>query len=282
MDYQIKQLTRRSWRISSPLGVYADLFIGEKRALLWDTAYGMGDLKGTVRQITDLPLYIVNSHGHVDHACGNSLFSEPVYIHPADMELCRIHTDRFHRALALEYARSLSEDFDRDVLSRAFDTEAYCGSGTGDLVPVTEGHVFDLGGTHLRVVELPGHTMGSIGLLYEEEGSLYAGDAVNGFLWLFLPEAAGLSTYIRTIHKIMDLAPGRLVLSHLAGAADPSVLSGYLALAEDPDYENGIPYTAPLVPGATARMCYGRGHSKEEAMRGDIPVIVLNRDHLDL
>jgi glyoxylase-like metal-dependent hydrolase (beta-lactamase superfamily II) len=44
------------------------------------------------------------------------------------------------------------------------------------------GDVFKLSGIMLKVVELPGHTTGSIGLIYEEENWLYAGDTRQEFV----------------------------------------------------------------------------------------------------
>ena len=43
---------------------------------------------------------------------------------------------------------------------------------------VEEGHVFDLGDRSLRVVHLPGHTPGSIGLIDERARILFTGDVM--------------------------------------------------------------------------------------------------------
>ena len=340
MDYEITRLDEHAYRISSPMGVHMDLLVGSDKALLWDTGYGIGNLKETVRNITDLPLCIVNSHGHVDHACGNYQFEEPIYIHPLDMEVCRRHTARLMRVLAVEYGRSLSEKLRQEIdgwragnqaqaeslqAQAAVQTqtvqglppishETYLNQGAGNLIPVEEGQVFDLGGLHLRVVELPGHTQGSIGLLYEEKRVLYVGDAVNDNLWLFLPEAGDLATYMKTVEKIKSMNCRKLVFSHKPGCIDPAVLDDYMELARDlaagsaadrgadsaddsgsgsaadkgagsaaggyNRYEKGIPFSAPLVPGATARLCCRRGYQPEDTDKPGFASIVINRDHL--
>lgn len=282
MDYQLTQLTADAWRVYSPLGVFMDLLVGSEKALLFDTGYGFGDLKGTIRKITDLPLYVVNSHGHVDHSCGNFQFEGPVYIHPDDMALCREHNSRLRRVLAVDYARHCPDGTgsEQDYLTENFDVENYLSQKEGSLVPVTEGFVFDLGGIHLRVIELPGHTKGSIGLLYEECGILYAGDAMNRHLWLFLPEALKLSDYRATLGKAIALQPDQLVLSHQAGFTDPDMLKIYLEMTERIDYENGVPYFAPLVPGATARCCCREGYTMDDMEKDGFASIVINRDHM--
>ena len=52
--YQIRQLEPGIWRIGNSM-VFMDLIEGEHHALLFDTVYGFGDLKGLVRSLTDKP-----------------------------------------------------------------------------------------------------------------------------------------------------------------------------------------------------------------------------------
>ena len=72
--YNVTELRKNVYRIDSAEQVFMDLFVGTEKALLWDTGYGYGNLKEIIREITDLPLIIVNSHGHLDHSCGNYQF----------------------------------------------------------------------------------------------------------------------------------------------------------------------------------------------------------------
>lgn len=93
------------YRIGSPEGVFCYVVAGQEKAMLIDTGYAYGDLKAAVRAITDKPLYIVNTHGHLDHTCGNNQFEEAAYIHKKDMELCRNHTNAVTRKNSMERAR---------------------------------------------------------------------------------------------------------------------------------------------------------------------------------
>ena len=77
--YNVRELEPGLYRIGNS-AVFMDLIVGSHHALLFDTGYGYGDLKAVVRSITDKPLYVVNSHGHVDHACGRTcLLAEKEY-----------------------------------------------------------------------------------------------------------------------------------------------------------------------------------------------------------
>lgn len=282
LNYQVTRADESHYRIYSPAGVYMDLVVGQEKALLIDTGYGFGDVKGTVRSVTNLPLVVVNTHGHVDHACGNGQFSEPVYIHPLDIDLCREHTGRLRRRLALEYAHHCpqGDGEEIDLLPAGFDEAAYLRMGTGTLLPMKEGDVFDLGGAHMRVLEMPGHTAGSVGLLYEEKNLFFAGDAFNPAVWLFLPEALSLKQYAATLRKAVSYAFDALVFSHVPEITSPDVLGDYLDLAEHLDYESGVPFSAPLVPAATARTCFRKGYSPEDMEKKGFASIVINRDHL--
>lgn len=59
------------------------LIVGTTHALLFDAGYGYLDFKEQIKEITDLPVYVVNSHGHPDHGLGDYLFKN-VYIHVND------------------------------------------------------------------------------------------------------------------------------------------------------------------------------------------------------
>ena len=68
------------------------LIVGPEKAMLIDTGFGVGDLKGLVREITgDMPLIVVNTHAHFDHAYGNFQFDR-VYCH--EYEVPRLEAKR--------------------------------------------------------------------------------------------------------------------------------------------------------------------------------------------
>lgn len=281
--YRVTQVGTGRYRIYDPLGVFTDLFVGSKKALLWDTSYGFQDLRAVVRKLTDLPLYIVNSHGHIDHACGNYQFDEPIYIHPADIPVIHDHHGSYRKKLAIAYAKTVTDFFTGEAVHAIgpdFDEEAYLTRPVGNLREVREGHVFNLGGMHLEVIEVPGHTPGSIGLLYKEERIFYAADAMNDNFWLFLEEACPLSVYKKTLKKAWNMDFDTLIISHFPDPLSKNVLLDYMDTAEYLDFESGLPFSAPLTPEADAKLCIRRGYSQEDEGKPGWAAIVISEKNL--
>ena len=71
-------------RIAGLGGEQCYLVEGSEKALLIDGLAGVGSLKAFVRELTDLPVTLVNTHGHVDHIGADFEYGE-VYIDPADI-----------------------------------------------------------------------------------------------------------------------------------------------------------------------------------------------------
>ena len=94
--FQIYKYNDNLYQIRDSISVLSTLVIGDKQALLFDTCYGIGDLLAEVEKLTDKPLIVVNSHGHMDHSCGNYQFPY-VYITEDDYELCLKHNSKDRR-----------------------------------------------------------------------------------------------------------------------------------------------------------------------------------------
>ena len=73
--------------------VYMYLIIGDDKCLLIDTGYGATDVMQYVRSVTELPVTVVNTHGHMDHIGGNHDFDE-VYLSKKDWKLAVKSSDK--------------------------------------------------------------------------------------------------------------------------------------------------------------------------------------------
>lgn len=79
MYYCAKSITQHLTQIQSPSGENLYLIVGQTQAVLIDAGLGVGHLRTFVKSLTDKPLTVLLSHGHIDHASGASEF-ENVYL----------------------------------------------------------------------------------------------------------------------------------------------------------------------------------------------------------
>ena len=179
------------------------LVVGAEKACVIDTMNGYNDLHRAVREITDKPILVVNTHGHPDHIFGNVYFDH-AYLHPADLPLALSFTEH--------------PDFLRFFGERGLRMPPFR--------EVREGDVFDLGGRHLEVYELPGHTPGGILLLLREDRILFTGDSINHHLWMQLDGCAPMDEFVKSLDRILFLEKeaDRILHGHADGFDDISLL----------------------------------------------------------
>lgn len=142
------------------------LVVGEERAVLIDTGFGIGNLKALVETLTDKPYDVFNTHFHGDHTLGNVQFDR-VFIHRFDlMPLADSMTPAGRKAFIPQEADYYTPD----------DVPPFKPYG---IVPVRQGFTFDLGGGEtLELIHIPGHSAGCSGLLDRKRRILFSGDAV--------------------------------------------------------------------------------------------------------
>ncbi len=179
------------------------LVTGKKKSLLIDTGFGIGNLAGLTASITNLPVTVVNTHGHPDHAGGDYRFPA-VHISAEDLSLldacyCKEERewDNEHFKMS-EYLPDFSVEEWLDASLNLLPTE---------ILPVKPGDVFDLGDRTIEVIGIPGHTPGSICLLDSENKILFSGDsAKTGENWLHLSESLCLSDYYNNLKKLDSIS----------------------------------------------------------------------------
>ena len=102
------------------------------------------------------PKFIINTHGHPDHSCGNGrvkeMFNIPILIHKNDADMLG------------ETGKKLAELFGIKHYSPQAD------------ILLEDGATIDFGSQSLRVIHTPGHSTGSISLLGKHE--IFTGDTL--------------------------------------------------------------------------------------------------------
>lgn len=150
MALEAIQMNEKTIRIEDGF-VRMFLLIGEKKALLIDSGISGTDVKKFCETLTDLPVELLNTHGDKDHVGSNQFFSS-FYLHEKDAIGC-----------------GLLNQFPKSQISF-----------------VDDGLRIDLGGRTVEIIEIPGHTKGSVAVLDIDQRVLYSGDSVqDGHIYMF-------------------------------------------------------------------------------------------------
>ena len=177
MDYKVIKINTNSWRIEDG-GVRFFLLTGTEKALLIDSGMRVNHAKDIAKDLTDLPIYLLNTHADRDHIGSNEQF-DSFYMHPAEESL-------------------------------------YRNSGkAGTIVPVREGDIIDLGNRALTIIELPGHTPGNTMFYLRDQQIMFTGDHIlfditpNITHWQGFEDSLG--SYLDQLRRVRDI-PVRLAL----------------------------------------------------------------------
>jgi len=151
-------------------GVRMFLLTGDESSLLVDAGYGSGNIKQIAQNISKKKIELIISHPDTDHIGGIEYFNE-VYMHPSDFAQFR----------------------------------EKCPNKNIKLKPVYENDVFDLGEREWEIIEIPGHTAGSIALLDRKNKILISGDSVQqGPVYMF-GTFRSLEAHILSLKKLYDM-----------------------------------------------------------------------------
>lgn len=176
---KITKINDHIWLLNANNEATGYLVVGNEKALIIDTMLGYEDVHAVARTLTELPLVVVNTHGHCDHIYGNIYF-EKVYMHPADREVAKREFSDKRFVAAIE--------------SLGLKPAEFCN--------VREGDIFDLGGLSLEAYETPGHTPGGIVLLDQADRILFTGDTILEQTWMQLEESTSMETLLESLNKV--------------------------------------------------------------------------------
>ncbi len=223
MKFTTEALSDRLLRIRCPGRVFAYLVLGDERAMLIDTGLGCGDLSAYVRTLTDLPVTVFLTHGHLDHAGGLVGFSD-VWLHPADRAMLE------NDSLDARYDYTASSLAPGETVDRSEFLPGYTGP-THDLLP---GKVFPLGGTSVEAVALPGHTDGMLAAYILPDRALLLGDGLNSATFFFLGNSS-VSEYKEVLQALLPYAEktDAALYSHPHNYGGKEIIAEGVASCED-------------------------------------------------
>lgn len=236
-------ITDQVYILKDRAGCCSNLVLGEEQALVFDTGTGVDDLYKAVRKITDLPLLVINSHGHFDHIGGNCQF-ETVYLAEADFKVLERYDtaalNRWRREMVKEEIAEISEEPSKWSCMHRLDFET-----------------FDLGNLYCRMIPLPGHTQGSVGVLIPSLRILLSGDALTPVMCLNFENHLSRKEQYETLEMVCQLTFDRYLTSHHDYLFQKSILVRMLDCIKESGRGPFYKYTYPYPPYAKGWMHVG-------------------------
>lgn len=150
--------------------VWSWLILGPEKALLIDTGFGLGNLKGLAEAlIGNLELLVAITHAHPDHAGGNEQFERVMALEEEIPCLKRIMEEPLlNDKIIGPSGKHLWVEFDEtDMIQR----KPY------EIIPIHDGDIITLGqGYDIEVIQLAGHSPGQAAFLDKTGRTLFPGD----------------------------------------------------------------------------------------------------------
>lgn len=140
--------------------------VGNDKVLLFDTGFGKQPLTEKIRKYSDLPIEVAITHGHGDHVSGLKEFGS-CYISQKD-------------------AAMVPAEIEKRIIK--------------------EGDVLNCGDYSFEVIEIPGHTEGSVVFLDKAKKIMIGGDSIQpGPIFMF-GDVKKFDDYIASMEKLKKLS----------------------------------------------------------------------------
>jgi glyoxylase-like metal-dependent hydrolase (beta-lactamase superfamily II) len=181
---------------------------GRDRDLLIDTGMGVRSLRAELPRLAERPIVCLATHCHFDHWGGLYEFEERLG-HRLEAAIYAAPTGR--TTLADRY---ISQSSFKRLPHAGYEPLTYSVRPAPLTRRVDDGDVIDLGNRVLRVLHLPGHSPGQIGLWEEKTGLLFSGDAIyDGGLIDGSYERAS-EEYLETMRRLQEFPVNRVHGGH--------------------------------------------------------------------
>ncbi len=228
-----EKISERVTRIFGITGEIMYLAEGDEKAVLIDTGVGVGRLDEYVKTLTDKPITVLLTHGHIDHAMGAPLFSD---VRMSD-EDAAIYNDPNSAADRNSYVKALLSFMypDEDVFATLTEDDFIVSDFANDeqLGKIEDGDIFDLGNLHVQANACAGHTPGSMTFLIAEERMLITGDAANNNTLLNFDYCPSIEEYRNNLIWLKMAVDGfydRVLISHGSGDIKNDLIESMIEL----------------------------------------------------
>lgn len=197
------------WLFEARKGVSSSIYIieGQEKTFVIDSGNIVTDLPSKVAKVSTKPQILALTHAHSDHA-GSIDQYDTIYVNKNDLNLIPNYK--------------------------------------GKIINIDENFIFDIGGIHLQVINLSGHTPGSVGFLDLEDRWLFTGDAIGStYVWMQITPLPleSLMGALKRIEEIKDKFD-EIIIGHyrqMDGIANFTYVEKMKALLEKILYTNDFP-----------------------------------------
>ena len=273
-DFKTERVNDHITRIFCFTTELAYLVEGTDRCALIDSGSGIGSMKAVVDKLTDKPVIVLLTHGHIDHALGAPEFGvENVYLNREDSYVYTEHSSIVKRMNSLELC-PFKEDVTPD-----------------DLIPVVPcskfhdlkaGQVFDLGGISIETYACPGHTRGSLCMLLREDRILLTGDACNYLTFMFEWYSTSITEYRASLTALDKATAGKydqVLLSHGDGNGHKGIILDVRDVCDEiiAGTDDAVPFDFCGARGLMAKAIDPKTMQRVDGGRGNI---VYHKDHI--
>ena len=148
----------------------------------------------------------------------------------------------------IAYARGMALPADNPALA-GVEAQDFQPSPTEDgCLELADGAVFDLGEYELEFIALPGHTPGSLTVLFPQDRLLLTGDAACGATLLSFPYCKSVEEYRDNLLRFRERLAGRydrILVSHGSRIFEPDLINCLIETCEE--VMRGVNAEVPLV-----------------------------------
>ena len=221
--FRSEAVTPHITRITDIVGTAAYLVRGEQRACLIDTCNGFGNIAMYVAEHCNLPLTVILTHGHFDHAGAAALFDQ-VYLDPKDEKVYFAYYSHPMKAEVIPLLEVKYGPLEENPIRNT------------PFTPLRDGDVFDLGGIHVKMISCAGHTPGMMMALICEERVMLFGDACGEGTLLFDNFATSISEYRKNLIRIKteyESSYDTIIRNHGTYTSPKDLLDNVIACCEE-------------------------------------------------
>lgn len=201
--FTIKKIAPNIWGIgefSHFEKVISYLFVGDNRAMLFDSGMGIGQISNVIKKITRLPILVINSHCHYDHIGGNKEFDN-IAIFKSNWSI-KIASLGYNHKQLLQFT-------DKNQFvgppPQTFNPKIFKIPSFKPSKLLKDKEILEITPFCFKVIHTPGHSPDSICLFEKNSRILLSGDTIYlGPIYLFFPES-NIDDYKNSIKKINKL-----------------------------------------------------------------------------